>query len=315
MWLFIIADTMTFAACLVAYGFLRNGTPDWPRPFHSITNVALMTFILLTSSLTMLLGLQAAQAGDKAGAFRWTMITAVAGILFALLHVREWLGLIDEGMTLFKNPWGTGLFGASFFSVTGLHLTHVTAGVIALVVVGLRYKGGRYNADDIEVVGPLLALCGSGLDVRRTVGLSFESRPLDRKAWEQNAMTTAEEHKSNGIGKDLAIYVCLLALAGLQFVIAYQNIDASQMFRRMLAVACVEAGLAALFFMHLWAEKRGFLLFVAIFTFCPAGMQYGWTDSFRPSSVADTVLEWSAAGFLLSGKRVERKGLKMNLRV
>ena len=153
MWLFIIADTMTFAACLVAYGFLRNGTPDWPRPFHSITNVALMTFILLTSSLTMLLGLREAKMGDKAAAFRWTMITAAAGILFALLHVREWLGLIDEGMTLFKNPWGTGLFGSAFFSITGLHLTHVTAGVIALVVVGVRYKGGRYNADDVEILG------------------------------------------------------------------------------------------------------------------------------------------------------------------
>jgi caa(3)-type oxidase subunit IV len=95
-------------------------------------------------------------------------------------------------------------------------------------------------------------------------------------------MTTAEEHKSNGIGKDLAIYVCLLVLAGLQFVIAYQNIGASQMFRRMLAVACVEAGLAALFFMHLWTEKRGFLLFVAIFTIAVLlGLQYGWTDSTR----------------------------------
>jgi cytochrome c oxidase subunit 3 len=153
MWLFIIADTMTFAACLVAYGFLRNGTPNWPRPFHSITNVAVMTVILLTSSLTMLLGVQAAKAGDKTGAFRWTMITAVAGIVFALLHVREWLALIDEGMTLLKNPWGTGLFGASFFSITGLHLTHVASGVIALIVVGMRYKGGRYKADDIEILG------------------------------------------------------------------------------------------------------------------------------------------------------------------
>ena len=153
MWLFIVADTMTFAACLLAYGFVRNGASDWPRPFHSITNVALMTFILLTSSLTMLLGLRSARAGDKAGAFRWIMITAVAGILFALLHVREWLGLIHEGMTLFKNPWGTGLFGASFFSITGLHLTHVTCGVIALIAVGMRYRGGRYNADDIEVLG------------------------------------------------------------------------------------------------------------------------------------------------------------------
>ena len=126
MWLFIIADTMTFAACLVAYGFLRNGTTNWPRPFHSITNVALMTFILLTSSLTMLIGLRSARAGDKAKAFLWVMITAVLGVAFALLHIREWMGLIGEGMTMFQNPWGTGLFGASFFSITGLHLTHVT---------------------------------------------------------------------------------------------------------------------------------------------------------------------------------------------
>jgi len=153
MWLFIIADTATFAGCLVAYGFLRNATPDWPRPFESITNVAIMTFILLTSSLTMLLGIDAARMGDKAKALRWTLITAGLGALFALLHIHEWFALIGEGMTLFKNPWGTGLFGASFFSITGLHLLHVTGGVIALVAVGLRYKGGRYNADDLEITG------------------------------------------------------------------------------------------------------------------------------------------------------------------
>jgi cytochrome c oxidase subunit III len=153
MWLFIIADTMTFAACLVAYGFVRNGSATWPTPFESITNVAVMTFILLTSSLTMLFGTRSAQEGDKAGAFRWITITAVLGIGFALLHIREWSELVDRGMTLFKNPWGDPLFGASFFSITGLHLTHVTCGIIALFAVGLRYKGGRYNADDIEVVG------------------------------------------------------------------------------------------------------------------------------------------------------------------
>jgi cytochrome c oxidase subunit III len=153
MWLFIIADSATFAGCLVAYGFLRNATPDWPRPFHSIVNVAIMTFILLTSSLTMLFGIDAAKAGDKGKALRWMLITAALGALFALLHIREWLALIGEGMTLFKNPWGTGIFGATFYSVTGLHLLHVTCGVIALVVVGFRYQGGRYKADDLEVTG------------------------------------------------------------------------------------------------------------------------------------------------------------------
>jgi caa(3)-type oxidase subunit IV len=95
-------------------------------------------------------------------------------------------------------------------------------------------------------------------------------------------MTTAEPHKSGGIGKNVGVDVCLLALAGLQFVVAYQNIDAWQMGARMLAVAIVEAGLAVLFFMHLWVEKRGFLLFVVVFTgFVPLTLQYRWTDSFR----------------------------------
>jgi cytochrome c oxidase subunit 3 len=153
MWLFIIADTATFAACLVAYGFLRNATPNWPRPFHSIVNVALMTFILITSSLTMLFAIDSAKAGNKSRAFLWTMITAAGGILFAFLHIREWIGLIGEGMTLFQNPWGTGLFGSSFYSITGLHLLHVSGGVVALIAVGIRYKSGRYKADDLEITG------------------------------------------------------------------------------------------------------------------------------------------------------------------
>jgi hypothetical protein len=80
------------------------------------------------------------------------------------------------------------------------------------------------------------------------------------------------------MGKYLVVYLCILALAGLQFVIAYQNITAPQMFRRMLAVALVEAGVAVMFFMHL----RGFLLFVVVFViFVLLSMQFGWTDSFR----------------------------------
>jgi cytochrome c oxidase subunit IV len=95
-------------------------------------------------------------------------------------------------------------------------------------------------------------------------------------------MTTIAEHKRQGIGKYLVVYLCVLALAGLQFVIAYQDIQASQMFRRMLSVAVIEAGMAVMFFMHLGSEKRGFLLFVVCFTiFVLLAMQFGWTDSFR----------------------------------
>ncbi len=94
-------------------------------------------------------------------------------------------------------------------------------------------------------------------------------------------MTIIEEPGKNSIGKDLAVYVCLLILAAIQFVIAYQSISASQMFVRMLSVAIIEAGVALLFFMHL-SENRGLLWFVVIFTVAVIlGMQYGWTDSFR----------------------------------
>ncbi|HVI06866.1 MAG TPA: cytochrome C oxidase subunit IV family protein [Candidatus Binatia bacterium] len=86
------------------------------------------------------------------------------------------------------------------------------------------------------------------------------------------------------MGKDLIVYVCMLALAGLQFVIARQDIDASSMFVRMLAVAIVEGALALLFFMHLW-ENRGLMWFVLIFTVSVIlGMQYGWPDAFRLSN-------------------------------
>jgi heme/copper-type cytochrome/quinol oxidase subunit 4 len=84
--------------------------------------------------------------------------------------------------------------------------------------------------------------------------------------------------------RDLIVYVCLLVLAGIQFVFAYQDISASHMFVRMLIVACIEAALALLFFMHLW-ENRGLKWFVVIFTVAVIlGMQYGWTDSFRLSN-------------------------------
>ena len=156
MWLFILSDAITFAAVLFAYGYLRNGTPNWPAPFHftpSIVNAMVMTFVLITSSLTMLLGVRAAQAGDKSTALRWSFITVALGIVFALLHIREWFGLIGEGLRLFQNPWGSPLFGAAFFSITGLHLTHVVGGVIAITVVSLGYKRGRYTDGHLEIWG------------------------------------------------------------------------------------------------------------------------------------------------------------------
>src|SRR5437868_13528168 len=79
-------------------------------------------------------------------------------------------------------------------------------------------------------------------------------------------------------GKYIAIYICILILAALQFVIAYSHIDTTAMFARMLLIALAEAGLALMFFMHLWAERRGFWLFVVVITGSVLlAMRYGWT--------------------------------------
>lgn len=153
MWLFLISDAVTFGAILFAYGYLKNSSPDWPEPFEfkSVVNVMLMTLVLVSSSLTMLIALRAARAADKRAAIRWTFVTVAGGVLFAFLHLREWLGLVGQGVRLFQNPWGSPMFGATFFAITGLHLTHVIGGVIALSVVALGYRRGRYQGDDIEV--------------------------------------------------------------------------------------------------------------------------------------------------------------------
>ena len=153
MWLFIISDACTFGALLFAYGYIRNSAADWPQVFESasIWNSLLMTVILVSTSLTVLFAVKAAQSENRAGAFRWTMITAAGGVLFTLLHIREWMSLIGQGARLFQNPWGAPMFGAAFFSITGLHMAHVVGGVVALTVVALSYRSGRYAARHIEI--------------------------------------------------------------------------------------------------------------------------------------------------------------------
>src|ERR1700683_1923054 len=96
-------------------------------------------------------------------------------------------------------------------------------------------------------------------------------------------MPQNEERVSRGgMVRYVVVYLAILMLAGLQFVLAYQHVDGSEMFARMLLIAVAEAGLALMFFMHLWEEKRGLLLFVTILPiFLRAPMQYGWPASFR----------------------------------
>ena len=155
MWLFIVSDAITFGALLIAYSFVRVGTPEWPRPFAtpSIANATVMTAVLLTSSVTMVLAVRAAKLGARSHAAGWLLATMLGGIAFDVLHLREWLGLIEEGVRLFKNPWGTPLFGATFFGLTGLHMTHVTIGVVYLGIIAIGTSRSKFTEEDVEVSG------------------------------------------------------------------------------------------------------------------------------------------------------------------
>jgi cytochrome c oxidase subunit 3 len=153
MWLFLASDSLTFGALLFAFSYNRIYTA-WPTPFgkDSIINATVMTACLLSSSLTMVLGVFAAQRGDRAWTRNWLLATMAFGTAFIVLHGMEWTKLIHEGLSLpgFPKPAGqeagefarisTGVpqFAATFFGLTAMHMLHVTIGVIYLGVVALR---------------------------------------------------------------------------------------------------------------------------------------------------------------------------------
>ena len=157
MWLFIASDACTFAALLFGYGFLRIGSLNWTTPFEfspTIINGLIMTFILLTSSLTMLAADAAAKADNRPKVFRWLGLTMLLGAIFATLHLREWFKMFGEGWGLHSNPMGGDpQFGATFFGITGLHLLHVISGVVALAVIAVGYSSKRLDAKYIETTG------------------------------------------------------------------------------------------------------------------------------------------------------------------
>jgi cytochrome c oxidase subunit III len=144
MWLFLASDSLTFGALLFAYSYSRISNPAWPTPFgkESIANATIMTACLLSSSLTMVLAVFAAQRGDRSWTRNWLLATMAFGTAFIVLHGMEWSKLIAGGMTTDGNPWSATvpLFGGTFFTLTGMHMLHVTIGVIYLGVVALRKK-------------------------------------------------------------------------------------------------------------------------------------------------------------------------------
>jgi cytochrome c oxidase subunit 3 len=156
MWLFIVSDTLTFSALLVSYAYVRLATPDWPRPFEiwpAIAKSSFMTFVLLSSSLTMVLAVAAAHRHDVKKAVRYLILTMICGAAFVLIHATEWVTLFHEGVAPWSNPWGVPLFGGTFFGLTGLHMLHVTIGVAYLAIICAGYSKGKWTADHVEVSG------------------------------------------------------------------------------------------------------------------------------------------------------------------
>lgn len=162
MWLFIISDSLTFSALLIGYSYVRASSDQWPTPFAfspSIIFSSVMTLCLLSSSFTMVMAVAASARQDKAKVRRWIGLTMLGGILFLVLHLIEWNHLIHEGLKPFELPaawlelWpeASPLFGATFFSITGLHMFHVFTGVIYLGIVALRAP--RLKHEDIEISG------------------------------------------------------------------------------------------------------------------------------------------------------------------
>src|ERR1700745_3188565 len=158
MWLFLASDSLTFGALLFAFSYNRIYTNPWPTPFHaeSIANATIMTACLLSSSLTMVLAVFAAQRGDRPWMRNWLLATMVFGTAFIVLHALEWSTLISGGLILsgFQTVLGVSKtatsgeladisknipqFPQAFFGLTAMHMLHVTIGVIYLGVVALR---------------------------------------------------------------------------------------------------------------------------------------------------------------------------------
>src|SRR3989449_9886718 len=152
MWLFLLSDSLTFGALLYAYSYGRLSTPNWPTPFHSgsIVNATIMTAFLLTSSLTMVLAVNAAARGNDKARVLWLLATMACGLGFIVLHAKEWSNLITEGLCLPIFPSVPNQhvasefvdvsktvpqFAATFLGLTGMHMLHVTLGVVYFDVI------------------------------------------------------------------------------------------------------------------------------------------------------------------------------------
>ncbi|MSR12217.1 MAG: bb3-type cytochrome oxidase subunit IV [Gammaproteobacteria bacterium] len=166
MWIFLVSDTFIFTCFLTGYLNVRMTTTE-PWPVQSeifalsffgsdpipLILIAIMTFILITSSGTMALAVNFGYRRDKIKTF-WLMVaTAAFGASFVSMQAFEWSKLIlDEGVRPWGNPFGAAQFGSVFFMITGFHGLHVSIGVIYLLIVATKVRKGHYDKKGYEIV-------------------------------------------------------------------------------------------------------------------------------------------------------------------
>ncbi|BCL75143.1 bb3-type cytochrome oxidase subunit IV [Jeongeupia sp. HS-3] len=150
MWVFLLSDTFVFGIFLSGYMAVRMTTAEpWPNPSEvfalqigasklPLLLIAIMTFVLISSSGTMAMAVNFAYRRERARAAALMLATAALGALFVGMQAFEWTKLIAEGVRPWSNPLGAAQFGACFFMITGFHGLHVSAGVIYLATVATR---------------------------------------------------------------------------------------------------------------------------------------------------------------------------------
>lgn len=153
MWIFLVTDAMSFSGFLIAYAVLR-ATRGWPNPVDALGGVTLsggMTFLLICSSVSMVLSIDACKTKDREGMLKWLLVTIIGGATFLGLQVYEYSHLINDlGITFTTFKGEPSLFGTTFYAVTGFHGLHVFSGVCYLMFEYIRAKKGFYDNGDYE---------------------------------------------------------------------------------------------------------------------------------------------------------------------